>query len=92
MAGSYVDAKSMLDAARRTGRMLSVQLSTLFAKETKLAKHLIEKAMQCPLVGMPTDQHTQRRTAVLMPGDAHTRVLTSPRDYGPVQPLYYHIW
>ena len=43
MAGSYVDAKSMLDTAQRTGRMLSIQLSTLFAKETKLAKRLIDR-------------------------------------------------
>jgi predicted dehydrogenase len=43
MAGSYVDAKSMLDTARHTGRKLSIQLSTLFSKETKLAKHLIDR-------------------------------------------------
>jgi predicted dehydrogenase len=43
MAGSYVDAKSMFDTAQQTGRKLSIQLSTLFAKETKLAKHLIDK-------------------------------------------------
>jgi predicted dehydrogenase len=42
MAGSYVDAKSMLDTAKQTGRHLSIQLSTLFAKETKLAKRLID--------------------------------------------------
>ncbi|HSV74522.1 MAG TPA: Gfo/Idh/MocA family oxidoreductase [Chthonomonadales bacterium] len=41
MAGSYVDAKAMLDAARACGRKLSIQLSTLFAKETKVARRLI---------------------------------------------------
>lgn len=41
MAGAYVDAQRMLDTATRTGKKLSVQLSTLFAKETKFAKHLI---------------------------------------------------
>ena len=42
MAGSYADAKAMADAAARTGRRLAIQLSTLFAKETKAAKRLIE--------------------------------------------------
>lgn len=43
MAGAYVDAKGMLDTARRTGRMLSIQLNTIFTKETRLAKHLIDR-------------------------------------------------
>ncbi len=49
MAGSFVDAKSMLDTARSTGRKLSIQLSTLFAKETKLAKRLIDKGELGPV-------------------------------------------
>jgi predicted dehydrogenase len=32
----------MLDAARETGRMLHIQLATLYTKETKLAKRLID--------------------------------------------------
>jgi predicted dehydrogenase len=43
MAGSYADAQAMYDAARETGRMLSIQLSTLYAKETKIAKRLIDQ-------------------------------------------------
>ena len=42
MAGAYVDALAMYHTAQETGRMLSIQLSTLFAKETKMAKKLIE--------------------------------------------------
>lgn len=42
MAGAYVDARAMLDTARETGRHLSIQLATLFAKETKIAKRLID--------------------------------------------------
>jgi predicted dehydrogenase len=42
MAGAYVDAKAMYDEARRLGRKLSIQLSTLFAKETKAARRLIQ--------------------------------------------------
>jgi predicted dehydrogenase len=49
MAGSYVDARGMLETARQTGKKLSIQLSTLFAKETKLAKHLIEKGELGPV-------------------------------------------
>jgi predicted dehydrogenase len=42
MAGSYVDAKAMSDAAKECKKNLSIQLSTLFSKETKAAKRLIE--------------------------------------------------
>lgn len=42
IAGSYVDGKAMVDAAARCGRRLSIQLATLFRKETKVARHLIE--------------------------------------------------
>jgi predicted dehydrogenase len=42
IAGSYVDGKSMVEAAERTGRMFSIQLATLFAKETKVAKRMID--------------------------------------------------
>jgi len=42
MAGAYVDAVKMLDTARARGRMLSIQLGSLFEKETKVAKRLIE--------------------------------------------------
>jgi predicted dehydrogenase len=42
MAGSYRDAEAMLAAARRTGRKLSIQLSTLFSPETRAALRLIE--------------------------------------------------
>lgn len=42
MAGAYADAQAMHDAAKATGRKLSIQLATLFMKETKIAKRLIE--------------------------------------------------
>lgn len=42
MAGAYIDALRMLQVARDCGRKLSIQLSTLFAKETKAAKALID--------------------------------------------------
>lgn len=43
MAGAYVDAMAMADAARESGKMLNVQLATLFAKETRAAKRLIDE-------------------------------------------------
>jgi predicted dehydrogenase len=41
MAGSYCDAAEMLAASRRTGKMLSIQLSTLFSRETRAAQAAI---------------------------------------------------
>ena len=43
MAGAYVDAVRMLDTAAKCGRKLSIQLATLFSKETKAAKRLIDE-------------------------------------------------
>jgi predicted dehydrogenase len=45
MAGAYRDAHDMLQAARRLGKKLSIQLSTLFSKETKAAKRLIDAGL-----------------------------------------------
>lgn len=43
IAGSYRDAKAMLDAAASTGKMLHIQLSTLYSKEHKTAKRMIDE-------------------------------------------------
>ncbi len=45
MAGSYYDARAMLEAARRTGRMLHIQLSTLYSKEHKAARRMIQEGL-----------------------------------------------
>ena len=42
MAGAYVDAQQMYDAAQETGCRLSIQLRSLFEDETKAARHLID--------------------------------------------------
>ena len=42
MAGSYVDAKTMLDTAASVGKHLHIQLSTLYSNSTRAAKELIE--------------------------------------------------
>jgi predicted dehydrogenase len=43
MAGTYVDAETMYRTAQERGRKLSIQLNTLYAKETKAAKYLIDR-------------------------------------------------
>ncbi len=43
IAGSYADGKDMIAAAERTGKMLAIQLFTLFTLETKAARRLIEE-------------------------------------------------
>jgi len=45
MAGAYVDARAMVEAAQRTGRMFSMQLGTLFSPETRAAKRLIDEGL-----------------------------------------------
>ena len=42
MAGSYIDAKAMLDAANAQGRKLSIQLGSLFSKECRAGRLLID--------------------------------------------------
>lgn len=42
IAGSYADGKAMVQAANETGKMLHIQLGTLYRKETKAAKTLID--------------------------------------------------
>lgn len=43
LAGSLADAKAMIKARERTGRELSMQAASLFSKETKAAKRLIDE-------------------------------------------------
>jgi len=45
MAGAYPDAKRMYRTAKKLGKKLSIQLSTLFSKESKAAKRLIEAGL-----------------------------------------------
>jgi predicted dehydrogenase len=43
IAGAYADGKAMVEAAKRTGRMLSIQLAAVFSAETKAAQRLIKE-------------------------------------------------
>jgi len=42
MAGTYIDARVMLETAKATGKQLSIQLATLYSNETKAARTLID--------------------------------------------------
>ncbi len=42
IAGTYTDGKAMMDAAQAAGKMFHIQLATLYSKETKAAKILID--------------------------------------------------
>jgi predicted dehydrogenase len=42
IAGSYADGKAMCEASEETGKHLHIQLNTLYKKETKAAKSLID--------------------------------------------------
>jgi len=45
MAGAYADAEKMYKVAQETGKKLSIQLSTVFADETKAAKWVIDQGL-----------------------------------------------
>jgi predicted dehydrogenase len=42
LAGSYVDAQRMVEAADKTGRKLHMQLATLYSMETRAAKRFVD--------------------------------------------------
>ncbi|MBS4195993.1 Gfo/Idh/MocA family protein [Lederbergia citri] len=42
IAGTYFDGKRMVETAKETGNMLHIQLGTIYRKETKAAKALID--------------------------------------------------
>lgn len=60
IAGSYRDGGMMLDAARDCGKMLHVQLGTLYRKETKAAKALIDGGMLGKLYHARATGHRRR--------------------------------
>jgi predicted dehydrogenase len=45
MAGAYIDALTMYQTAQEMKRKISIQLSTLFSKETKAARAMIDMGM-----------------------------------------------
>jgi predicted dehydrogenase len=43
MSWTYAESKAMYEAAQRTGKMLHIQLATIYAKETKATKRLMDE-------------------------------------------------
>ncbi len=60
MSWCYGEAKAMYDAAQRTGRMLHVQLSTLYAPEARAARRLIDDG-QLGQIYYARSSHYRRR-------------------------------
>lgn len=45
IAGSYADGLAMVETAKSTGKMLHIQLATLYSDETKAAKYLLDRGI-----------------------------------------------
>ena len=60
IAGAYSDGVTMLEAAQASGRKLHVQLGTLYRKETKAAKALIDGGMLGKLYHARATGHRRR--------------------------------
>jgi predicted dehydrogenase len=69
MARTIQEAQSMYDAAKRTGKMLSVQLGTLFSWEAKAAKQFVETGVLGRVYYVKTS-HYRRRGRVYVDGYA----------------------
>jgi predicted dehydrogenase len=60
MAGAYRDAETMLDAARSTGKKLSIQLARVFSSETRAARYLIDSGQLGKLYHARSSGHRRR--------------------------------
>ena len=69
MARTGDEAQDMWDAAKRTGKLLAIQLGTLYSKETKAAKNLITEGKLGSLYYVKTS-HYRRRGRVYVDGYA----------------------
>ena len=61
MARTGPEAQAMYDAAQRTGKKLSVQMATVFTKETRTAKRLIEEDALGRVYYVKTSHYRRRR-------------------------------
>jgi len=69
MARTGDEAQAMWDAAKRTGKLLAVQLGTIYGKEAKAAKNLITEGKLGSLYYVKTS-HYRRRGRVYVDGYA----------------------
>lgn len=45
MAGAYADAETMFNVAKETGKKLSIQMNTLFSRDSRAAKYMIKEGL-----------------------------------------------
>lgn len=60
MAGAYADAVAMLDAAKRTGKLLHIQLAGIYSNEVRSAKELIDAGALGEVYFARTNGHRRR--------------------------------
>lgn len=69
MARNFQEAQAMYDAAKRTGKMLSIQLATIFTPASQAAKQIIEDGVLGKVYYVKTS-HYRRRGRVYVDGYA----------------------
>lgn len=69
MARNFEEAQSMYDAAKKTGKMLAIQLSTLFAPGARAAKQIVDDGTLGRIYYVKTS-HYRRRGRVYVDGYA----------------------
>ncbi len=69
MARNYQEAKAMYDTAKKTGKMLAIQLATIYSLEARAAKHFIETGVLGRVYYIKTS-HYRRRGRVYVDGYA----------------------
>ncbi|MBN1676672.1 MAG: Gfo/Idh/MocA family oxidoreductase [Kiritimatiellae bacterium] len=60
IAGAYCDGLAMAEAARRAGLQLAVQLGSLYRKETRAARYLIDQGVLGPIYHARSTGHRRR--------------------------------
>ena len=92
MAKTESEAQAMYDTAQRTGKNLSVQMGTIFSKETRTARRLIEEGALGRVYYVKTS-HYRRRGRVYVDGYATPHFVQKEKSGGGtlVDMAVYHL-
>ena len=92
MAKTGIEAQAMYDTAQRTGRKLSVQMGTIFSRESRTAKTLIEQGALGRVYYVKTS-HYRRRGRVYVDGYATPHFVQKEKSGGGtlVDMAVYHL-
>ena len=87
MAKTGTEAQAMYDTAQRTGKKLSVQMGTIFSRESRTAKRLIEEGALGRVYYVKTS-HYRRRGRVYVDGYATPHFVQKEKSGGknPIPP------